>query len=105
MRCALVYDCLYPHTVGGAERWYRVLARELLDAGHSVTYLTRKQWALEADAPGMRVVEVARGGPLYTSDGRRRIAPTLEFGAGVLRHLAAHRGAYDVIHAGNFPFF
>ena len=23
----LVYDCLFPHTVGGAERWYRNLAR------------------------------------------------------------------------------
>ena len=25
MRICLVYDCLFPHTVGGAERWYRNL--------------------------------------------------------------------------------
>ena len=27
LRICLVYDCLYPYTVGGAERWYRNLAR------------------------------------------------------------------------------
>src|SRR5947209_7951198 len=26
MRVCIVYDCLFPHTVGGAERWYRNLA-------------------------------------------------------------------------------
>ncbi len=105
MHVALAYDCLFPHTVGGAERWYRVLAEELLSAGHDVTYLTRRQWEGEADAPGMRVVAVSRGGPLYGEDGNRRIAPTLEYGAGVFRHLAAHRTTYDVVHAGNFPYF
>ena len=105
MHVALVYDCLFPHTVGGAERWYRVLAEELLVAGHQVTYLTRRQWDDRADAPGMRVVAVSRGGPLYGDDGARRIAPTLEFGAGVLRHLAHDRTTYDVVHAGNFPYF
>ena len=27
VRICIVYDCLYPHTVGGAERWYRNLSR------------------------------------------------------------------------------
>ena len=29
VRVCLVYDCLFPHTVGGAERWYRNLAERL----------------------------------------------------------------------------
>ena len=29
MRICLVYDCLFPYTVGGAERWYRNLAERL----------------------------------------------------------------------------
>ncbi len=33
MRICLVYDCLYPYTVGGAERWYGALARRLAEAG------------------------------------------------------------------------
>ena len=44
VRVCLVYDCLFPHTVGGAERWYRTLAERLAAAGHEVTYLTLRQW-------------------------------------------------------------
>ena len=44
MRICLVYDCLFPHTVGGAERWYRSLAERLAADGHEVTYLTLRQW-------------------------------------------------------------
>src|ERR671934_17472 len=36
MRIAIVYDCLFPYTVGGAERWYRALA-DHLQAGHQDT--------------------------------------------------------------------
>ena len=43
MRICIVYDCLFPYTVGGGERWYRALAGELVAAGHEVTYLTRRQ--------------------------------------------------------------
>ena len=44
MRICVVYDCLYPYTVGGGERWYRNLAQRLASAGHEVTYLTLRQW-------------------------------------------------------------
>ena len=36
VRIAVVYDCLYPNTIGGAERWYRNLA-ERLAGGHRST--------------------------------------------------------------------
>ena len=107
MRVCLIYDCLYPYTVGGPERWYRSLAAELLGAGHEVTYLTRRQWSpVEAPhLPGVRVVAVSRDEPLYGQDGRRRIGPTLRFGAGVTRHLARNRHRYDAVHCGAFPYF
>ena len=44
MRICVVYDCLYPYTVGGAERWCRNLSRQLAEEGHQVTYLTMRQW-------------------------------------------------------------
>ena len=44
MRVCVVYDCLFPYTVGGAERWYRNLAERLAAEGHEVTYLTLRQW-------------------------------------------------------------
>ena len=44
MKILVVYDCLFPHTIGGAERWYRNLAERLAGEGHDVTYLTLRQW-------------------------------------------------------------
>jgi glycosyltransferase involved in cell wall biosynthesis len=107
MHICIVYDCLFPYTVGGAERWYRALADELVAAGHEVTYLTRRQWASgESPAvPGVRVIAVSRDEPLYDAAGRRRTGPPIRFGLGVLRHLAANRRRYDAVHCGAFPFF
>jgi glycosyltransferase involved in cell wall biosynthesis len=107
MRVCLVYDCLFPHTVGGAERWYRNLAERLSADGHEVTYVTLRQWPRGAD-PGVPGVRVVTAGPrlgLYTRAGRRRIGPPLVFGLGVLAHLARRGGRYDVVHTASFPYF
>lgn len=107
MHVCLAYDCLYPYTIGGAERWYRNLATALADAGHEVTYLTRRQWAdhERPEVPGVRVICVSRADPLYDSGGRRLIGPPLRFGVGVGRHLLANRRRYDAVHLCSFPFF
>lgn len=107
MRICIVYDCLYPWTVGGGEHWYRNLAAEFASDGHDVTYLTRLQWD-PADPPrieGVRVLAVSPREPLYGADGNRRTGPPLRFGWGVLKHLLRHRGDYDVVHSAAFPFF
>jgi glycosyltransferase involved in cell wall biosynthesis len=107
MRICLVYDCLFPWTVGGAERWTRNVGEALVAEGHEVTYLTRLQWAPgeEPDIPGIRVIAVSPDEPLYGPDGNRTIGQALRFGRGVARHLLAHRGAYDVVHVSASPFF
>jgi glycosyltransferase involved in cell wall biosynthesis len=106
VRICLVYDCLFPYTVGGAERWYRNLGERLAADGHDVTYITLRQWDAgeEPQIPGVRVVAVGPRLPLYTESGRRRILPPIVFGLGVLRHLALH-GRYDVVHMASFPYF
>jgi glycosyltransferase involved in cell wall biosynthesis len=107
VRVCIAYDCLFPWTVGGAERWYRALAERLVAEGHEVTYLTRRQWeeGSEPAIAGVRVVAVSPSDPLYDEEGRRRIAPPLRFGRGVLAHLLRHRRAYDAVHLCSFPFF
>jgi len=107
VRICVVYDCLYPHTVGGAERWYRNLSERLAAEGHEVTYLTMRQWRLgEVDAPaGVSVKAVAPRMGLYTREGRRKILPPLVFGIGVLAHLLRHGRSYDVVHTASFPYF
>jgi glycosyltransferase involved in cell wall biosynthesis len=106
VRVCLVYDCLFPHTVGGAERWYRNLAERLAADGHEVTYLTLRQWPRGADAgvPGVRVAAAGPHMELYVA-GRRRVLPPLVFGAGVLWHLLRHGRRYDVVHIASFPYF
>ena len=107
MRICLVYDCLFPWTIGGAERWYRNLAERLVADGHDVTFLTRRQWdpTDPPSIPGLRVLAVSPGGDLYVPDGNRRTGPPLRFGAGVLAHLARHGRDYDVVHTASFPYF
>ncbi len=106
MRILIVYDCLYPYTIGGGERWYRTLAERLAADGHDVTYLTLRQWDRGARA-AVDGVSVRAAGPrlqLY-ADGRRRIVPPLVFGAGVLWHLLRYGRRYDVVHTASFPYF
>jgi glycosyltransferase involved in cell wall biosynthesis len=106
MRVCIVYDCLYPYTIGGAERWYRNLAERLAADGHEVTFLTRRQWERgdEPAIPGVRVVAVSPRMALYAR-GKRRILPPLLFGLGVLVHLGRYGTRYDVLHTASFPYF
>jgi len=106
MRICVIYDCLFPWTIGGAERWYRRLAEGLAADGHEVTYLTMRQWERtdEPDIQGVRVVAVSPRMALYVS-GRRRILPPVMFGLGIFWHMLRHGRRYDYIHTASFPFF
>jgi glycosyltransferase involved in cell wall biosynthesis len=106
VRICLVYDHLYPQTIGGAERWLRDLALRLAESGHEVTYLTMRHWdrAAEPSLQGVRVVGLVPAGRVY-AQGRRTLGPPLRFGLAVLRHLWRRGHEYDVVHAGSFPYF
>ena len=104
MRIALVYDCLFPNTIGGAERWYRNVA-ERLDGPQCVTYLTRRQWGEEGPETEFETIAVSSGGDLYTATGNRSIGAPLRFGWGVFRHLLRHGKRYDAVHTASFPYF
>ena len=108
MRVCVVYDCLFPYTVGGGERWYRNLAERLSADGHEVTYLTLRQWNRGEQIDLDERVHVVTAGPrmaLYTAGGRRRILPPLVFGLGVFLHLLRNGRRYDMLHTSSFPYF
>ena len=107
VQVCIVYDCLYPFTIGGAERWYRNLGEGLATKGHDVTFLTLRQWERgeEPDVAGIRVIAVGPRMDLYTGSGRRRLLPPIVFGLGVLAHLLRRGGRYDVVHTASFPYF
>src|SRR5258708_31925086 len=108
MRICVIYDCLFPYTVGGAERWYRNVAERLAQEGHDVTYLTLRQWdrgeRLDLDAR-IRVVTAGPRMALYTSSRRRRILSPLVFGAGVLWPLLREGRRDEGGHTRAFPYF
>jgi glycosyltransferase involved in cell wall biosynthesis len=106
MRICIVYDCLFPWTIGGAQRWYRSLAERLSAQGHQVTYLTLNQWDA-GDLPRIPGVTVVPVGPRMTlyHRGRRTLLPPLRFGLGVLFHLLRAGRRYDVVHTASFPYF
>lgn len=103
----MIYDCLFPWTVGGGEKWFRSVAERLVAEGHQVTYLTLTQWDAgdEPRIPGVEVVAIGRGRHELYDGERRRIAPPLLFGIGVLWHLLRRGRRYDVVHTASFPFF
>jgi glycosyltransferase involved in cell wall biosynthesis len=107
MRICIVYDCLFPYTVGGGERWYRSLAERLARDGHAVTYLTLRQWdrSTRAELDGVRVVTAGPRMALYTAQGRRRVLPPLVFGVGVFLFLLRNGRRFDVVDTGAFPYF
>jgi glycosyltransferase involved in cell wall biosynthesis len=105
MRIAFLYDCMYPYTVGGGERWYVNLATRLSDT-HEITYVTLRQWdkGHEPDVP-FAVEAVGPKLALYTESGRRKIWPPVRYGIGVFLHLLRHGGKYDIVHCSAFPYF
>lgn len=106
LRVCLVYDRLYPLTLGGAERWYRHLADALAERGFDVTYATLRQWdrSQEAEIPGAKVITLGPRLEAYTKE-RRRILPPIVFGLALLAHLIRHGRSYDVVHMASFPYF
>jgi glycosyltransferase involved in cell wall biosynthesis len=106
VRICLVYDHLFPHTVGGMERWLRDLAVGLAALDHDVTYLTMRHWDPSAPAvlPGVRVLGLVEARQVYAAD-RRTFGPPFRFGLAVARHLARHGREYDVVHLASFPYF
>lgn len=102
----VIYDCLFPLTFGGAERWYRVLVDHLVDAGATITYLTRRQWSSDPPAwYGVDIVSVSGASELYDARGTRRTQPAVAFGIGTFVWLLRHRRKFDVIVVASFPFF
>ena len=105
MRIAVVFDCLYPWTMGGAERLFRGYAEEWAAQGHEVTYLTRRQWPVDEppEVPGIRVEPITGEFELYDEQGARRVGPALRFAAALLWTLLRRRGSFDVVYVMALP--
>jgi glycosyltransferase involved in cell wall biosynthesis len=105
VRICVVYDHVYPATVGGGERWMHDLALALARGGHEVTYLTMQHWNDDPPTlPGVDVVALVPAGSVYDDD-RRSLGPPLRFGVAVGRYLLRHGARFDAVHTAAFPYF
>jgi glycosyltransferase involved in cell wall biosynthesis len=106
VRICIVYDHLYPQTVGGLERWLRDLAVGLAAAGHAVTYVTMRHWpeGSSPTLPGVEVLPLTDAGTVYRED-RRSLLQPLRFGWAVAGFLRRSGRSFDIVHLGSFPFF
>ncbi len=84
MRICIVYDCLFPWTYGGAERWYRNLAERL----------AAEEETIVAELAAVQGEPVEIGG--YYRPDRTRVDA-------VMRPSATFGAALSVLQAGTAP--
>jgi len=98
----VVYDCRYPDSLGGAERWLGCLARELASRGATVTYLHGAVRSV-ADDDGVHWVGLTDRSHLYTPAGVRRTWPALLFAWRLIGEL--RRRPADLVYVHDMPIF
>lgn len=100
LRILLLYDSIYPGSVGGVEHRNFELARALAARGHRVT-LAGFADAPSEPAPGVEILPVGPPGRLYTASGKRRTGEAVRLARAVLR---LDLGRFDVVETANIPY-
>ncbi len=96
----LLYDCIYPGSVGGVEHRNYELARALAARGHKVT-LAGFADGRDAPAPGVKILPLGPRGQLYGAEGKRSTGQALRFAAKVAR---MDLSPYDLVETANIPY-
>ncbi len=106
LHVAVVYDCLYPISIGGGERVYRRMAERLGDRCAHVDYVTRRHWG-EGRAPTVATASVdvvaVWSGEIYDASGTRTPSSALRFAWSIFRHFRSQRGKYDLAIVSALP--
>lgn len=99
LKILLLYDCIYPESLGGVEHRNYHLARSLARRGHSVTLAG---WCKEAhQLPGVSVFPMRFPTPLYNEAGKRSASTSLKFAAAVA---SLEIEEFDIIETASIPY-
>ena len=100
LRILLLYEAVYPDSIGGVETRDWELGRALGRRGHEVT-LAGFCAPLPGEPPNVRVLPLGPSPRLYNAGGRRSTRAALRFAAAVARLDVA---PYDVVETANMPY-
>lgn len=101
LRILLIYDCLYPDSLGGVEYRNFCLARALAERGHHVSLAGWGDLPAVSLPAGVTRVRLPFEAPLHDRDGKRGIVPTLRFAGAMLR---LDLSTYDIVETANIPY-
>lgn len=101
-RICLVYDCRWPVSHGGAEKWLGSLGKALAEQGTLVTYLHGAKRG-EDSQDGVRWVGLTASGEIYRASGVRRVLPAVRFSYRVARYLRLHAHDFDLVYVHDMP--
>ena len=99
MKILLVYDCIYPESLGGIEHRNYCLAQALAERGHSVTIAGWGKTA-HVPSPGVTLLFLEYRAAIHDGKGRRFEIASLRFAAAVAR---LNITSYDAIETANIP--
>ncbi len=100
----MVYDCWFPATKGGAERWLDELASRFVDIGHDVDYVTC-DYGSGGEGKSYKVVPVGSRFDLYHRNGTRKTWPALKFSVNLWFFLLKNRRTYDLVYVAQSPLW
>lgn len=101
LKILLIYDCLYPASLGGVEYRNFCLAKALAANGHQVTLAGWGAQPAEVLPQGVAMLQLPFAQKLHDTNGKRSLMPTLRFAAAMLR---LDLRPYDIIEAANIPY-
>jgi glycosyltransferase involved in cell wall biosynthesis len=104
-KLAILYDCPYPFVQGGGQKRLYEVGRALINQGWKVDWYPLKFWEGEPNlnCGGIMYRSIGNRKQLYRKDGKRSILEALYYGKQVA--LNVNLKQYDVILAGQWPFF
>jgi len=96
----LIYDCIYPESLGGVEYRNHCLAQALVERGHTVTVAG---WVKNphTPSPGITILPLAYTTTIHDGTGQRSALASLRFAAAVA---CLDIAAYDVVETANIPY-
>jgi L-malate glycosyltransferase len=106
MKIALVYDLLYPYSIGGAEYRNFSLAKYLVLQGHEVHMFGVKSWtgsSIKKVSDRFFIHGVSKYKKKYGQQGTRKIFEPIKYSIALFFELMKHK--FDLLDVSAFPYF